>query len=255
MTPDFYDDLAPLYHLIYRDWPTAIECQAEALDALIRREWEGRVTSILDRAAGIGTQALGLAARGYSLRATDLSASALARLEREAEARGLTIPTTVVDLRSTGSSEDVADLVLAWDNALPHLTSDEDLALALRSCFALTRPGGGCLFSIRDYEHESRTSPAMIAYGLRPTPSGRVAVYQVREWEGDEYALSFWFVEESDGPPKVHVAAGGRYRVVSVARVLELMRAAGYEDVRRLEDPEGAFPQPVLLGTRSSTSS
>jgi len=33
---DFYDELAPLYHLIFQDWDASVERQGEQLTAIIR---------------------------------------------------------------------------------------------------------------------------------------------------------------------------------------------------------------------------
>lgn len=33
---NFYDDLAPLYHLVYEDWEASVKRQATALDSIIR---------------------------------------------------------------------------------------------------------------------------------------------------------------------------------------------------------------------------
>jgi hypothetical protein len=49
MTPDeFYDQLAPFYHLIYPDWETSITQQAAALDSIIQEFWGVETTTILD---------------------------------------------------------------------------------------------------------------------------------------------------------------------------------------------------------------
>jgi hypothetical protein len=37
--PDFYDELAPLYHLIHQDWDASIRRQGEHLSSLIKTEW------------------------------------------------------------------------------------------------------------------------------------------------------------------------------------------------------------------------
>ena len=66
---------------------------------------------VLDAACGIGTPALPLAARGFQLTARDISAAAVARLQREAEIRK------------------IVDVVLAFDNSLAHLLDDNDLSL------------------------------------------------------------------------------------------------------------------------------
>ena len=50
--PGFYDQLAPLYHLIYHDWDASIRRQGEQLAAVIEAEWPGS-RSVLDVSCGI----------------------------------------------------------------------------------------------------------------------------------------------------------------------------------------------------------
>src|SRR4051794_29236850 len=118
----FYDDFAPYYHLMFQDWQHSIEWQASVLGPLVEREEPNSRLRILDCACGIGTQSLGLAARGHQLTGLDLSATAITRAEREAQQRGLSIRFTVADMRDLSAlPESDFDLVLAADNALPHL--------------------------------------------------------------------------------------------------------------------------------------
>src|SRR5690348_1504906 len=123
---DFYDRLAPLYHLIFPDWDGSIERQADQLGGIIRGRWGAGVRSILDVACGIGTQSLGLAMRGFDVTASDLSARAIERARAEAQRRGLTIAFSVADMRSIHEHHSRAfDVVIACDNAIPHLLNDE----------------------------------------------------------------------------------------------------------------------------------
>jgi 2-polyprenyl-3-methyl-5-hydroxy-6-metoxy-1,4-benzoquinol methylase len=136
----FYDELAEDYHLIFADWQASIARQAEVLRGLL-----GDARTVLDAACGIGTQALGLAAAGYDVTATDLGAF---------------------------------DAVVCMDNALPHLLTDEDLALA---CAALRRsvvPGGVLLASIRDYDARPTGDPARVLEDR--------TVEQIWEWQDEE---------------------------------------------------------------------
>jgi hypothetical protein len=40
-TTDFYDQLAPFYHLIFPDWEASIRRQAAALENIIQGFWPG----------------------------------------------------------------------------------------------------------------------------------------------------------------------------------------------------------------------
>ena len=58
----FYDELAPLYHLVYENWEASVARQGKALASLIGEHWGAGARTVLDAAVGIGTQALGLLA-------------------------------------------------------------------------------------------------------------------------------------------------------------------------------------------------
>jgi len=142
----FYDDLASYYHLIFEDWDASMARQGDALANLIGVELAQSPpldARVLDAACGIGTQTLPLAARGFRLVARDLSPAAVARLQREADARQLVVDAAVADMRQVGSSVSGSfDVVLAFDNSVPHLLDDDDLRTAFHEFLNVLRPGG-----------------------------------------------------------------------------------------------------------------
>lgn len=79
----FYDDLAPLYHLV---WDASVTRQGGALASIIGERWGADARVVLDGAVGIGTQALGLLMRGFDVIGSDLSLGAVRRATREAAA-------------------------------------------------------------------------------------------------------------------------------------------------------------------------
>src|SRR5438046_9158776 len=83
----FYDDLAPRYHLVYEDWETSVARQGGALASLIAEHWGVNAHAVLDAALGIGTQALGLLARGFRVTGSGLSIGAVTRARRESVVR------------------------------------------------------------------------------------------------------------------------------------------------------------------------
>ncbi len=179
----FYDDLADSYHLMFQDWEKSIAFQASVLGPLIEREIPARRLRILDCACGIGTQALGLAARGHALTGADLSAAAIARAIREARERNLTIRFQVADMRGLSAvPESGFDAVLAVDNALPHLASEDDLALAVRQIAGKLRANGLFVASIRDYDQILETRPAMTPPAFFTDGPHRRIYHQVWDW-------------------------------------------------------------------------
>ena len=244
VTNEFYDDLADSFHLIYENWPASIERQAAALTSLIG----DTARDIADVAAGVGTQSLGLAARGYRVTASDLSPRAIARLQREAAQRGLSIETRVDDMLQLSTYADAsADAVIACDNSVPHLLSDELLLQAFRQFHRILRPGGLCILSVRDY---TALPPARLRFnpqGVRELPGGgHVSVFQVWEYEGQQYELSQYLVFDEGGRVETRVFRT-RYYAVSIETLMRLMRQAGFEDVRRIDD---LMFQPVIVASR-----
>lgn len=244
---NFYDQLTPFYHLIHQDWNASIVRQAEQLSALIKVEWPNSRT-VLDISCGIGTQAIGLAMHGYTVTASDLSRNEIERAKIEAAKRNVDIAFSVCDMRRASAHHGTGfDVVICADNSLPHLLTDQEILGALREMRACLRVGGGCLITVRDYEREERGRNLVKPYGVRVENGQRYLLFQVWDFDGDHYDLTFFFVEENIATQEVKThAMRSRYYAISTARLVELMQHAGFTNVRRLD---GLFYQPVLVGT------
>ena len=247
----FYDQLSPFYHLIYNDWEAGIAQQAKALSQIIYGQWGRSTKSVLDVSCGIGTQSIGLAALGFRVTGSDLSPEAVERAKREATSRGLAVSFSTCDMRyiDTRHGADF-DVVLSGDNSVPHLLCDGDILLALHGMHACLRPGGGCVITIRDYDREERGKGIVKPYGIREEDGKRYLIWQVWDFEGEQYTLSIYFIEDDkvSGTAKTHVMRS-RYYAISPGHLLALMERAGFADVKRLD---GVFFQPVLVGTKTS---
>ena len=248
---DFYDQMAGLYHLIFPDWDASIERQADQLAGVIRERWGAEARAVLDVSCGIGTQAIGLARRGFAVTASDLSAGAVARARVEAERRAAGVDFSVCDMREAhGHHRRQFDVVLSADNSVTHLMTDDDLLLAFRQMYACARPGGGCLVTVRDYDREERGTGLVKTYGVREEGGTRYVIFQVWDFAGQAYDLSMYFVadDRASGRVPAHVMRT-RYNAVGTGHLLGLMRAAGFAAAERLD---GRFYQPVLVATRGA---
>ena len=245
---NFYHQLSPFYHLIYPDWDASIREQARALDKIIKEYWGEQIEAILDVACGIGTETLGLAQLGYRLTASDLSAAEIDRARQEAVRRKLAITFALADMgRAYEHHRRQFDLVIACDNAVPHLLSDDEILAAFRQFYHCTRPGGGCLISVRDYDREERAGVQVKPYGLRLEGKTRYLLFQVWVFEGLVYDLSMYFVEDRGGSDCLTHVMRTKYSAVGTDKLIQLMTSAGFHQVRRLD---GIFFQPVIVGKK-----
>jgi SAM-dependent methyltransferase len=248
---DFYDRMASLYHLIFLDWDESIERQAGQLTRIIQERWGTEGKTILDVSCGIGTQAIGLAKRGFTVTASDLSEGAVARAKTEAHRRAVAIDFSVADMRLAHEHHrQQFDVVLSIDNSLTHLLNDEDLLLALRQMYDCTRPGGGCLLTVRDYDREERGTGLVKPYGVREEGGKRFVIFQVWDFVGQVYDLAMYFVvdDRTSDELATHVMRT-KYNAIGTDHLLALMRRAGFTATERLD---GRFYQPVLVGNRES---
>ena len=253
----FYDDLSASYHLLFEDWDRSIAWQAEVLDGLLGRLCGPDPKRILDAACGIGTQALGFAAKGHQVDGSDLSPAAIARAKREAERKGLSLRLTVADLRMlSGYHAGPYDVVCALDNALPHLESDADLEAALREMVSLLAPGGLFLASLRDYESLRQEKPRATAPKVFGGGDGRRVVFQVWDWRRDErgYRINQYIVQHRpDGLADTKVFTT-TYWTLTRTRLTALLQRLGLTEVRWLEPDDSGYYQPIVAARTAASS-
>lgn len=249
---DFYDAMANDYHLIFGDWVQAIERQSVVLNQIIRDYLPEQPMPIhvLDCSCGIGTQALGLAKQGYQVHATDISSSAVERARDEAQKMGLQLSFGVADMRMlTQTISEQYDVVLTFDNALPHLLTDDDLAQAAHELFTTTRPGGIFMASIRDYDSLLTERPQMTSQHVVDSPDGKRVMFQVWDWDDEHYTFTQFFLIHQDDDWQMHHYTS-RYRALRRDTLSNALATAGFHAMQWLMPAESGFYQPIVVARR-----
>ena len=251
----FYDNLASDYHLIFKDWDEAIAWQSEVLDKIIRQQ-SGKEPPLrlYDCSCGIGTQALGLAARGYQVHATDLSPVSVQRTQVEASRRGLEMTFGMADFRTLATQVDGQfDVVITCDNSLPHLLTDEELAQAAENIYAKVAPGGLLLATIRDYDALLQEQPTTMPIRINGDGEDRRVVFQVWDWlpESDRYTVNHFILKQPARDQWVMNYHVTTYRALTRATMSTAFEQAGFTAIEWHMPESGGYYQPVMTARRN----
>jgi SAM-dependent methyltransferase len=242
----FYDDLSSHYHRMFEDWEASTARQSAALAPLLERECGPGPLRILDCACGIGTQSLGLAARGFRVTGCDISSRAILRARGEAKRRGLEINLCSLDMLHLEQLEESGfDAVICMDNALPHLDDERELLAAVSQIRNKLRAGGMLFISIRDYDLLLQERPAVQGPAFFSDSGRRRIVFQLWDWTDDRrYVFHLYITRRTgDGWKTFHRAA--RYRAVLRSELAEVLEKAGFREVRWLFPADTGFYQPI----------
>lgn len=245
----FYDNLSGHYDKLFLDWQATVEEQALFLDGLFKAEGFDRSASVLDCACGIGTQAIGLAALGYDITASDFSTGALEQARIRAAERKLSFPLIRADFRALSESFDRHfDILIAMDNALPHMLSAADLERALGSIVSRLSEGGIFVASIRDYDALLESRPPYSPPYIHETGTGKRVSFQTWKWEGENYRLTQYIIDDGDSLEVSKFEC--EYRAARREEITKLLREKGCRDVRWLMPEECGFYQPVVIARK-----
>ena len=249
ITQTFYDNLASQYDKLFLDWQTAMQEQAVILDKLFRNNGFDDTARILDCACGIGTQAIGLAALGYPVTASDISDGELAQAKERAAKNHVHIRLEHADfcaLSETFSQQ--FDIVICMDNALPHMLSKDALNTAIESITNQIAPGGMFVASIRDYDALLMDQPPYSPPYIHKTDKGQRVSFQTWHWEEDRYKLIQYIIDDEDSLQVSKFAC--EYRATRREELTSLLLANGCSKVEWKFPGETGFYQPIVIAKK-----
>ena len=249
ITQTFYDNLAKQYDRLFEDWESAVREQAVILDRIFSDCGFDRAAKVLDCACGIGTQAIGLAALGYDVTASDISDVELAEASERAEKNDVRIRFRHADFRCLEEVfSEQFDIVIAMDNALPHMLDKDSLASAALSIAGRVKPGGIFVASIRDYDALLEKKPPYSAPYIHKTEGGQRVSFQTWDWDGDNYRLVQYMIEDEEFLEVSKFEC--EYRAVRREELSELLRAGGFSDAVWKFPEETGFYQPIAVARK-----
>jgi len=183
---------------------------------------------------------------GYHITASDISSIELAEAQSRADERGLGIRFARADFRTL---EDVFaeqfNIVIAMDNALPHMLTSSDLQLAIQSIVGRMQAGGIFVASIRDYDVLLKSKPPYSPPYIHEVGDGRRVSFQTWSWKGQNYHLVQYIIDDAD---ELHASKFEcEYRATRRQELTDLLLASGCSDVVWRTPEETGFYQPIVI--------
>ncbi len=249
ITQNFYDNMATQYDKLFQDWQSTTREQAVILDKMFSECGFDRDAQILDCACGIGTQAIGLASLGYQVTASDISDGELAEAKERAEKNAVQIRFEHADFCALSDTFQVQfDIVIAMDNALPHMLSSDALEKAISSIAAQTRPGGIIVASIRDYDSILAEKPSYSPPYIHKTDKGQRVSFQTWGWKNENYRLTQYIIDDEESLRISKFEC--EYRATRREEFTRLFLANGCYDVVWKFPEETGFYQPIVVAKK-----
>ena len=245
----FYDNMASHYDKLFADWQATTREQAVILDKLFCDYGFDSSAHILDCACGIGTQSIGLAAMGYDVTGSDLSEPELMEGKVRAARNGVDIPFVQANFCALEEVfSETFDIVIAMDNALPHMLTSTDLEAAVGSITGRVKENGIFVASIRDYDEMLKLKPPYSPPYIHQTDKGQRVSFQTWHWEGDNYRLVQYIIEDEDTLQigKFECA----YRATRREELTELLLNKGCREVKWLFPEDTGFYQPIVVARK-----
>lgn len=245
----FYNRLATQYDKLFLDWQATTHEQAEIIDTIFKKQGFCKTAEILDCACGIGTQAIGLARLGYRVTASDISDAEIVEAKKRAAEANVSIRFEKADFRALNSAfTEKFDIVIAMDNALPHMLTRVDLALAVQSIADKIKDNGIFVGSIRDYDALLADKPPYSPPYIHHTSEGKRVSFQTWDWSGDNYKLTQYILDDGDALQVNKFEC--EYRATRREELTERFLASGCKQVTWLFPDETGFYQPICVARK-----
>lgn len=249
ITQTFYNQLASHYDKLFLDWQSTTTEQAVILDNLFQKYGFDRSARILDCACGIGTQAIGLASLGYPMTASDISDAELQEAKNRAAKNNVRIRLAHADFCALSETfSEQFDILIAMDNALPHMLTSSALASAVQSITRQIVDGGLFVASIRDYDALLMDKPTYSPPYIHKTENGQRVSFQTWNWADDCYKLIQYIIEDESQLQINKFEC--EYRATRREELTNLLLSHGCRQVDWLFSEETGFYQPIVVAQK-----
>lgn len=245
---NFYDNLASHYDKLFSNWNNTIKEQADILDNIFKSCGYNKSCKILDCACGIGTQSIGLATMGYDVTASDISDCELMEAKQRAISNNADICFKNADFRELAKTfSNKFDIIIAMDNALPHMLTKQHLECAVKSIVNQLADGGIFVASIRDYDTLIKTKPPYSPPYIHKVDKGQRVSFQTWHWKGDCYKLVQYIIDDEKSLDVIKFEC--EYRAVLRDELTNILISNGCNVIWQYPEQTG-FYQPIVIAKK-----
>lgn len=249
ITQTFYNNLASQYDKLFIDWDETTKEQATILNKIFNDNGFDYSAQILDCACGIGTQAIGLASLGYKVTASDISDAELKEAQKRAEKNKLQICFKQANFCNLSQAfTNQFDIVIAMDNALPHMLSSTSLENAVKSIVSQIKQGGIFVASIRDYDSLLKDKPPYSPPYIHKTDNGQRVSFQTWDWNGENYKLIQYIIDDNNTLDISKFEC--EYRATRREELTNFLLSGGCSEVVWKFPDETGFYQPIVIAKK-----
>lgn len=249
ITQSFYNNMASHYDKLFLDWQATTHKQAVLLSELFQSNGFDYTARILDCACGIGTQVIGLALLGYNVTASDISDGEIAEASKRAEKNNIQICFKQADFCTLSKTfSEQFDIIIAMDNALPHMLSSKALEKAVVSIINQISHGGMFIASIRDYDMLLKEKPVYSAPYIHKTAKGQRVSFQTWEWKDENYKFTQYIIDDEDSLQISKFEC--EYRATRREELTKLLLSNGCSEVSWKLPEETGFYQPIVIARK-----
>ena len=245
----FYDNIASQYDKFYLDWEGTSYEEANFLDKIFKNNGYDKTALILDCACGIGTQAIGLASLGYSITGSDISAGEIAEAKKRAANNNVVIDFKQADFSALSDVfSEKFDIIIAMDNALPHMLTNEALEKAIKSIVNQMNNNGLFVASIRDYDLILKEKPNYSPPYIHKTDKGQRVLFQTWDWNGENYKFIQYIINDEETTKISKFEC--EYRATRREEITKLLYANECHEVHWELPEKTGFYQPIVIAKK-----
>ena len=131
-----------------------------------------------------------------------------------------------------------------------HMLSGSDLEKAIKSIVNQINPNGIFVASIRDYDSLLTDKPTYSPPYIHQTDKGQRVSFQTWMWNGENYKLTQYIVEDEDSLQVSKFEC--EYRATRREEITKFLLKHGCSKVEWKFPEETGFYQPIVVATKSS---